>query len=99
MLDDRLAKAIDDATGKKVRFSAGGKLSVPLDKGLYEGVARGNFRFKALLEGLHSLKHNTLAALPGQVGYTRATAPEELGKREAVEKVHESGPCQQENIP
>ena len=85
VLDDRLAKAIDDATGKKVRFSAGGKLSVPLAKGLYEGVTRGNFRFKALLEGLHSLKHNALAALPGQVGHTRATAPEELGKREAAE--------------
>lgn len=77
-LSKPLAAAIERATGGKVRFAAGGKLSVPLAQGLWEGKPRGNFRFKARLEGSHSLLHNELGAVPGQVGYTHDNAPEAL---------------------
>ena len=77
-LSKPLAEAIERATGGKVRFAAGGKLSQPLAKGLWEGKPRGNFRFKARLEGSHALVHNALGSVPGQVGYTRENAPEAL---------------------
>ena len=77
-LSKPLAAAIEAATGGKVTFRAGGKLSQPLAQGLWEGKPRGNFRFKARLEGSHSLLHNELGAVPGQVGYTHANAPEAL---------------------
>ncbi|HIV08780.1 MAG TPA: hypothetical protein IAC79_01525, partial [Candidatus Spyradenecus faecavium] len=47
-------------------------------QGLWAGRPRGNFRFKARLEGSHSLVHNELGAVRGQVGYTRDNAPESL---------------------
>lgn len=77
-LSKPLAEAIEKATGGKVRFAAGGKLSKPLAQGLWEGKPRGNFRFKARLEGSHALLHNELGAVQGQVGYTRDNAPEAL---------------------
>lgn len=77
-LSKPLAEAIEQATGGKVTFRAGGKLSQPLAKGLWEGKPRGNFRFKARLESFHSLLHNELGAVPGQVGYTHDNAPEAL---------------------
>ena len=77
-LSKPLAAAIEAATGGKVTFRAGGKLSKPLAQGLWEGKPRGNFRFKARLEGSHSLLHNELGAVPGQVGHTHANAPEAL---------------------
>lgn len=77
-LSKPLAEAIEKATGGKVRFAAGGKLSQPLAQGLWEGKPRGNFRFKARLEGSHSLVHNVLGSVAGQVGYTRDNAPEAL---------------------
>lgn len=77
-LSDRLRIAVDDVTGGKIKIAAGGLLSKPLAKGLWDGRPRGNFRFKARLEGSHALLHNELADLPGQVGYTRENAPEDL---------------------
>ena len=85
-LSKPLAEAIEKATGGKVRFAAGGKLSKPLAQGLWEGKPRGNFRFKARLEGSHSLLHNELGAVPGQVGYTRDNAPEALYAMDKAEK-------------
>lgn len=46
--------------------------------GLYLGLRRGNFRFKAALESHHSLKKNEMAMLPGQKGADPAHAPEHL---------------------
>ena len=77
-LGKELAAAVAKATGGKVRFAAGGLLSKPLAQGLWAGRPRGNFRFKARLEGSHSLVHNELGAVRGQVGYTRDNAPESL---------------------
>lgn len=77
-LSKPLAAAIEEATGGKVAFRAGGKLSKPLAQGLWEGRPRGNFRFKARLESSHSLLHNELGDVPGQVGFTRDNAPEQL---------------------
>ena len=83
--DKRLAAAVEAATGGKVRFAAGGKLSKPLAQGLWEGRPRGNFRFKARLEGSHSLLHDLLADVPGQVGKDRDAAPEDLYARDKAE--------------
>ncbi len=83
--DKRLAAAVEAATGGKVRFLAGGKLSKPLAQGLWEGRPRGNFRFKARLEGNHSLLHDLLADVPGQVGKDRDAAPEDLYARDKAE--------------
>lgn len=85
-LSAHLKQAIEDVTGGKVRFQAGGILSKPLLKGLYDGRPRGNFRFKARLEGSHALVHSELSGVPGQVGYTRDNAPEELYGRDKEEK-------------
>ena len=49
---------------------------------VYEGRGKGNFRFKAALESHHSLAHNELAHLPGQMGKDRDHSPEELHGRE-----------------
>ena len=49
-------------------FDAGGKLHHPILKGMFHGIRRGNFRFKAALESHHNLKKNDLAQLPGQKG-------------------------------
>lgn len=85
-LNQRLKMAIEDVTGGKVRFQAGGILSKPLLKGLYDGRPRGNFRFKARLESSHSLVHSELSAVQGQVGYTHANTPEELYGRDKEER-------------
>lgn len=81
-LSERLRQAIEDVTGGKVRFQAGGIVSKALLKGLYDGRPRGNFRFKARLEGSHALLHSELSGVKGQVGYTRDNAPEELYGRD-----------------
>lgn len=50
--------------------------------GFFVGRPKGNSRFKAALESHHNLKHNELAALPGQVGKDRDHSPEEIHGRE-----------------
>lgn len=45
--------------------------------GAFGGKGGGNPRFKAALESFHNLRHNELAALPGQVGKDRDHTPEE----------------------
>jgi hypothetical protein len=39
------------------------------------GEGKGNPRFKAALESIRNLKHNELAALPGQTGMDRDDRP------------------------
>ena len=66
--DADLLRALEEATGGRVRFGAGGILSTPLGRGLFAGRPKGNPRFKALLEGKHALIKNDLGAVRGHVG-------------------------------
>ena len=76
-VDAALRETLADLSGGRVRFGAGGRLSGPLGTGLYEGTPKGNPRYKGLLEGLHNLVKNELAALPGNIGGGRDRQPEE----------------------
>lgn len=99
-VDKRLADVLERLTEGAVRFAAGGLLSKPLAEGLWEGLPRGNFRFKARLEQSHRSLHDALSNVPGQVGYRHENTPEALygmDKTErrlqrAVEKVQASCP-------
>ena len=59
-----------------IRFGAGGLLSTPLGKGLYDGRPKGNPRYKGLLEGFHGLIKNELGDVRGHVGGGRGLEPE-----------------------
>lgn len=69
---------IADSTGGKVRCARSGIDRRPVSPGMFEGVARGNFRFKAALESFFNLKRNEMAALPGATGLNRFQQPEGL---------------------
>lgn len=87
-VDGALLKALNEAAPGKVRFSAGGVLSTPLGKGLYTGRPKGNPRFKALLEGKHSLIKNLLGDTRGHMGGGRGAEPEEVyGMEQADERL------------
>jgi len=77
-----LLETLNRWSGNLFEFAAGGKLNKPMTKGLFLGLRRGNFRFKAALESHHNLKKNDLAALPGQKGADPAHAPEDLVSRQ-----------------
>jgi len=79
-----LLEAMNRWSGGRIAFEAGGIQGKPIAKGLYDGRPRGNFRFKASLESHHNLKHNELAALPGQKGMDRGHAPEDLYGRDKL---------------
>ena len=66
--DGSLEESLARISGGRVRFGAGGLLSTPLGKGLYQGTPKGNPRYKGLLEGQHSLIKNELAAVRGHMG-------------------------------
>ncbi len=74
--DSELKAVMDDITGGKVRWGAGGLLSQPLARGLYDGRPRGNPRYKGLLEGFHGLVKNELGAARGVMGGGRDREPE-----------------------
>jgi hypothetical protein len=77
-----LERDLSDATGGRVTVSRGGISGAPATDAQFFGRGRGNFRFKAALESLHSLVHNELAALPGQTGSnSRLNEPEEMHGR------------------
>lgn len=59
-----------------IRFGAGGLISTPLGKGLYDGRPKGNPRYKGLLEGFHGLIKNELGDVRGHVGGGRGMEPE-----------------------
>lgn len=72
---DVIARPLQDAFGIKVESS-----SIMGDKawfGAYGAKGGGNPRFKTWLESIHSLRHNEMSALPGQVGRSRDHTPEE----------------------
>lgn len=71
-------KAIGDVSGGLVKFSRSGILGEQVHQGLFGGRGGGNPQFKPLVESLHGLDHNILAALPGQVGMDREHCPEWL---------------------
>lgn len=79
---DEFEARIHDATGGKVRIERGGKFNRPAHAGQLPsanpGRGKGNFRFKALIEGFFNLVDNAFASMPGQVGLNRDRCPEQL---------------------
>ncbi len=67
-VDKNLREILDDISGSKIVFGAGGLLSEPMAKGLYEGTPAGNPKYKGLMETLQSFKQNELGAIKGQIG-------------------------------
>lgn len=67
---------LSHATGGLVRVERGGIGGQPAFAGMFEGQARGNFRFKATLESARVKLRNEMAMLPGSVGKDRRHAPE-----------------------
>ncbi len=61
-----------------IRPERSGILAEQVHAGMWAGKEGGNFRLKGLLEGLHSLDHNALAAVAGQVGKGRDNCPEQF---------------------
>lgn len=72
-----LAKGFADASNGKIIVEKGGVDNRPLKGLLYDGPARGNFRFKASRESVFNLWRNMVAALPGATGRNRDESPEE----------------------
>lgn len=66
--DNELQGVLSEISGGNIKFGAGGLLSQPLAKGLYDGRPKGNPKYKGLIECLHSLKQNEMAAIKGQIG-------------------------------
>ena len=66
--DGQFEEALARISGGRIRFGAGGLLSTPLGKGLYQGTPKGNPRYKGLLEGQHAIIKNELAAIKGHMG-------------------------------
>lgn len=63
-------------TNGLVSMARGGVTGQPVHAGVFEGQARGNFRFKATIEVARVKLRNEMAALPGSVGKDRNHAPE-----------------------
>ena len=79
---EELERRIYDATGGMVTVDRSGILGDQGFAGLFEGQARGNFRFKAALESAFNLVRNEMASLPGPTGLNRYADPEENYGRE-----------------
>lgn len=60
--------ALSEVSQGAIQFGAGGLLSQPLARGLYDGRPKGNPKYKGLIESLHSLKQNEMAGVKGQIG-------------------------------
>jgi hypothetical protein len=67
-VDDDFGAALREVSNGAITFGAGGMLSQPLAKGLYDGRPKGNPKYKGLIECLHSLKQNEMAGIKGQIG-------------------------------
>lgn len=85
-LPSDLVETLNRWTGNLISFSAGGIHANPIVRGCFQGVRRGNFRFKAPLESLHNLRKNDLALLPGQKGADPDRAPEDLAAKESYHR-------------
>lgn len=80
-----LKATLNQISGGTITFGAGGLLSQPIAKGLYEGRPKGNPKYKGLIESLHSAKQNALAQIPGQIG-SRDSLKNEPEKLYGMEK-------------
>ena len=70
-----IAAAITRLTGGCVTIKMSGMTGKPALAGQFEGRSKGNFRAKALKEGIGKLLHNRLSHLPGQVGQSHDKLP------------------------
>jgi hypothetical protein len=87
---ENLARPLLDSFGIKVESSA--ILGDRAWLGAYGAKGGGNPRFKTWLESIHNLRHNEMAALPGQVGLSRDRKSEELtGLVKYAERVADAG--------
>ena len=75
---ERLERAIYELTGGLVTTRRSGFTGAAGHAGQYEGIRRGNPRFKASLESSNNVVHNILAGIPGQTGPDRDRRPEQL---------------------
>ncbi|WP_009964049.1 hypothetical protein [Verrucomicrobium spinosum] len=74
---NELAEGFLAATDKKIIIDKGGMDNRALKGLIYDGPAKGNFRFKASRESVFNLWRNMIAALPGATGRNREESPEE----------------------
>lgn len=75
-LDRDTQEMLHGITHGLVSFSAGGLIDKPLVEGLKRCRAKGNPRFKGMLEGHHALVKGHLGAAPGHMGGGRGHEPE-----------------------
>lgn len=77
-IPEYLAQILYDHSGGSITVERSGMQGAPAFAGLDRGPAKGNPRFKAALESYHNLLHNSMAAIPGQVGKDRYHSPEPM---------------------
>lgn len=88
-----VARGLFAATGGKIIVDKGGVDNRAVKGLLFDGPARGNFRFKASRESLFALRRTLMAALPAQAGRNKDEAPEEAGAIvKYVQRLFESVP-------
>lgn len=76
-LRQKFADRIWQSTNKHVKAPLPGKFDTAAHGGQFKPRGKGNFKRKPLVEAMWSLVDNYFAALPGQTGLSRLTAPEE----------------------
>lgn len=67
-VDNDFKAMLTQVSNSAITFGAGGMLSKPIAKGLYEGTPKGNPKYKGLIESLHGYKQNEMANIKGQIG-------------------------------
>lgn len=78
-LSDREKDIISGLTGGAVTFRESAILGQQVLRGMFRSQGKGNFRFKALIEGSHRLPHYAAANLPAQTGgLSRVDEPEQM---------------------
>ena len=70
-----IVQSINLLTGGKVTIKKSGISGTGAFLGAYSERAKGNFKAKALKEGIGNLIHNETAFLPGQIGKNRDSMP------------------------
>ncbi len=78
-----LAERISHATGGKVSVTRSGRFHKAAHGGQFAPPSGGNFRFKAIVEGIWRMIDDRLDFLPGQTGKDRLHAPEEMERADA----------------
>ncbi len=72
------AKRIAGVTNNKVTTFVGGRFGRPAHDGQFSGASKGNYKTKALVEGLWRIIDDQMASLPAQMGRNRDDSPEQL---------------------